>query len=340
MILTDPYTESETWGQGNRDMDHSSAGTQEGHGFPLMKLPAELRNIIYRHVLGHALPKLVLPRWMQHLHEYSIGHPVATGHFTASSFASLQLCNRQLYHEASYILYQVCHFSFNIAPTHATFLDGCLLSGYPTREIQDKSYIHRITNIVLKANWDCYDWATIRRFFWKNWRDATSMVCRQLLGFSSLRRLTLDWRVPNPREYLQPTTQQWLSISPIFKRLQARRPNIRMEVLAWQMIPGSIPLVHLEIRTSLEGYTKELLEARGRLQYTQISLANVGLSHYQWSPITTSRSEKCSYQPPPDSSRLPRQPFVHPLAYYRVHDGSIVAFSDNFSYLLTPCQSL
>ena len=37
---------------------------------------------------------------------------------------------------------------------------------------------------------------------------------------------------------------------------------------------------------------------------------------------------------------LPRQPFVHPLAYYRVHDGSIVAFSDNFSYLLTPCQSL
>ena len=273
-VLTSPCTESETWRQGNCDMDRSSAGIQ--HGFPLMKLPGELRNIIYRHVFGHALPKLVLPRWMQRLHEYSIGHPVATGRFTASSFASLQLCSRRLYHEASYILYQVCQFSFNIAPTHAAFLDGCLLSGYPSREIQDKSYIHKITNIVLKANWDCYDWAAIRRFLWTNWKDATSMVCRQLLGFSSLRRLTLDWRVPNPREYLQPTRQQWLSISPIFKRLQARRPNIRMEVLAWQMIPGSIPLEHLEIRTSLEAYTKEVLEARKRVQYTQTSLANVG----------------------------------------------------------------
>ena len=245
-------------------MGCSSAGTQEGHGFPLMKLPGELRNIICRHFLGHPLPKLVLPRWMQHLHEYSIGHPVATGRFTASSFASLQLCTRQLYHEASYILYQVCQFSFNIAPTHATLLDGSLLSGYPTGEIQDKSYIHRIPNIMLKANWDCYDWAAIRGFFWKNWRDATSMVPRQLLGFSSLRRLTLHWRVPNPREYLQPTTQQWLSISPIFKRLQARRPNIRMEVLAWQMIPGSIPLEHLEIRTSLEATPKSFWRPGGR----------------------------------------------------------------------------
>ena len=46
-----------------------------------MDLPQEARNVIYHHALGHALPDLILPKWMQgmqHWHEYSTGSPVVT----------------------------------------------------------------------------------------------------------------------------------------------------------------------------------------------------------------------------------------------------------------------
>ena len=227
-----------------------------------MNLPQEARDIIYHHALGHALPNLILPTWtqgMQLWHEYSIGSPVVPGRIAASSFTNLQLSNRKVYQDASHILYQNCKFSFVIAPCHASFLDECLLPGLPTWNIQDKSYIHRITNIVLSANWDEYDWAHIRGFLWTDWEEITTMVCRELLGFSGLRKLTLDWRVPDPCDVLQPTARQWLSIAPHFERLQIRRPDIYMEVLAWQMIPGSVPLQHREIRRAFGDYTETLL---------------------------------------------------------------------------------
>ena len=52
-------------------MDPSSTGTQE-QWFHLLELPGELRNVVYHHAVGHALPKTILPRWkeaMQQLHE-------------------------------------------------------------------------------------------------------------------------------------------------------------------------------------------------------------------------------------------------------------------------------
>ena len=242
-----------------------------------MKLPEELRNIIYRHALRQALPKLILPRWMLHIQRTR--HPETSGRFAASSFASLRLCNNQLYHETSYILYQSCQFCFSIAPTTISFLDACLLLGNPTREIQDKIYIHNITNIMVKANWYEYDRAAIRRFSWRNWKKVTYMVCHELQGFSGLRRLTLDWRVPNPCDVLQPTIKQWLSISESFRLLQARRPKICMEVLAWQIIPGCEPW---QICTSLDSYTEALREAAEGLEHAPESFPGLRFSSHQW----------------------------------------------------------
>lgn len=78
------------------------------------------------------------------------------------------------------------------APCHASFLDTCLLTGSPSRDIQDQSYIHRITNIILKTDWNEYDWDDIREFIRTSWKDTTFIACRELLAFSSMRRLTLD----------------------------------------------------------------------------------------------------------------------------------------------------
>ncbi|CAF9943186.1 MAG: hypothetical protein ALECFALPRED_010772 [Alectoria fallacina] len=228
----------------------STANEEEKHRFPLMRLSADIRNVIYRHAVGYAFPSLILPRWMQGMqrwHEYTVGLPV----LAASSFTNLQLSNSQVYQEASYILYQSCQFAFIIAPNHASFLDECLLLGCRTGVIQDKTYIHRVKDIVLKANWEEHKRTDTRSFLWTIWEDITVMVCDELQGFSGLQRLTLDWRVPNPHEVLEPTKHQWLPVSPYFERLQAKRPDIRIEVLAWQIIPGIIPFKYREIRRFL-----------------------------------------------------------------------------------------
>lgn len=274
----------------------SSTANEEDYRFPLMRLPVELRLVIYRKALDHALPSLILARGvrgMHRWHEYSTGHQAATGRPAAGSFTNLQLSNRQFYQEASYILYQNCQFSFDIAPGHASFLDECLLSRFPTRVIQDKSYVHKRTNIVLKANWDQYDWAEIRSFSWTHWKDITLMVCREMEGFTGMRRLTLDWRVPDPCDGLQPTKCQWLSISPYFERLQASRPDICIKVLVWQIIPGSVTPRYQEIRKSFEEYTQELLRATKRPQHTPVSLLNPSYVSFQWPPI----SNRLSYRP-------------------------------------------
>ena len=287
-------------------MDPSSTGNQEEHRFPLMRLPAETRNVIYRHALDHAFPKLVLPKWMrgmQRWHEYTTGNAVATERLAASSFTNLQLSNRQVYREVSYILYQTCHFAFSIAPLHASFLDECLLSGPSTQYIQDKNYIHRITNIALKANWDQYDWSMTQGFLWTHWDDITFKVCRELLGFTALKKLTLDWRVPYPCDVLQPTRNQWLSISPHFERLQARRPDIRMEVLAWQKLPGSVPFKHREIRRDFTGYTQDFQRDTGTPGDTPAFLPNQSV-------LSCPRSS--SHQSSSISTRFLRRPVSHP----------------------------
>lgn len=290
------------------DMNPFSTGKQEEHRSPLMEISGEIRNVIYRHALDHALPNLILTRWMQVMqrrHEDRMGHSVATGRLGASSFTNLLLSNRQVYREASYILYQSCKFSFMIAPRHASFLDGCLLSGFPTPVIQNMSYIHRITNIVLKANWDGHDQADILGFLWTNWKDITTMVCDELQGFSGLRRLTLDWRIPNPCDVLQPTKDQWLSISPYFEILQVKRPDIRMEVLAWEMIPWSMPSRYWVIRRGYRSYTQELMKATERLRYTTVLCSNLGYSRYLWPPFVLPNLRHPSHQMPPTSTRLP-----------------------------------
>ena len=291
------------------NMDVLSTDNPQEPRFLLMELPADVRNVIYRHALDHALPNLILPRWMHGWHEYAIGHPVASERPVASSFTNLQLSNHQVYQEASYILYQSRGFSFNIAPRHASFLDGCLLSGFPTRDIWDKICIHRITNIALKANWDEYDWADIRRFPWTIWKDITFLLCQELQGFSGLRRLTLDWKVPDPCEALQPTTYQWLSIFPYFDRLQARRPDICMEVLAWQMIPGSVPSQHRTIRTNLKKYAQELLPVTERPRYPPVPLPNVRYISGPRQPFVLPRSNYSSYQRPPNMTGLYQVPW-------------------------------
>lgn len=309
-------------------MDPSTNGHQEEHRFPLMRLSGELRNVIYRHALAHSLPNLILPRWMQVMqrwHEYTIGHPVATGPIAASSFINLQLSNRQVYDEASYNLYQSCQFSFNIAPSNFSFLDGCLSKELPTWNLQDKSYIHRIENIILTANWDGLDWAEIRRFSWTNWEDITAMVCDELLGFSGLRKLTLDWRVPNPCDVLQPTKNQWLSIFPSFELLQARRPEIRVEVLAWQQIPGSVPFKHQEIRRSFKSYTQE--ETTKRPRNAPVSVPTERYSSYQWPPLVLFHPRYSSYPwpqlvlPDPRSLNYPGPSFVLTDPRYSSHQS-------------------
>lgn len=258
------------------NIDLPWTGNPQEPSFPLMRVPSCVRNVIYRHALNNVLPNPILPRWMQGLHEPPIGRPVAFERPIASSFTNLQLSNRQIYREASYILYESREFSVDIAQRHASFLDGCLLPGFTTPNIQDKSYIHRIKKIVIKANWDAFDWALIWRFSWTQWEAITLILCRELQGFSGLRRLTLDWRVlvPDPCEALQPTAHQWLSISPFFEELQGRRPDVCIEVLAWQMIPSSKSSKHQVIRKTFKEYAQELLQATEITQIPPIPHSN------------------------------------------------------------------
>ena len=329
-------TNSSWWGESDMVLPAMvvTANPQE-HQFPLMRLPGDLRNVIYRHALNHALPNLILPRWldkMQPWHVYAIDHSVATVRIAASSFTNLQLSNRRVYQEASYILYQTCQFSFNIAPSHASFLDACLLSGSLTPNIQDKSYIHRITNVVLNANWDGYDWAHIRKFKWTNWKNITFVVCCELQGFVGLRRLTLDWKVPHPGDVLQPTKLQWLSISPCFEWLQAKRPEVCMEVLAWEIIPGSVPSKHREIRRGFRKYAEELLEATERPRHTSAFLPNPRHSSHQGPPLVPPKPRHSSHQGPPlvppnlrySNSQGP--PMVPPNQRFSSHHGSSIPF--------------
>ena len=322
-------------------MDHSSTATQE-QWFPLFQLPRELRNAVYRHALDDAFPRTILPRWMermQRLHEYTVDYPVATGRLVASSFVNLQLSCHQLYHEVSHILYQDCQFSFIVAPSHASFLDACLMSWQPTLDIQDKSYTHRITNIVLKASWDGYDWTATRNFSWSNWKHITHMVCCALLGFSGLRRITLDWRVPNPCGFLQPTEQQWSSISPYFEHLQAILPHILIEVLAWQTIPGSIPLQYRKIRTTLQTYARHL-QSLETLQHIPVSLSNIRMSHYQWPPYIFHGLTNPFYRLPDIFNRPPQRPSVSPWSFFTLHNREILAFNNGVPFLFTPRRHL
>ena len=290
----------------------------------MLELPGELRNLIYRHTLDHALPRTILPRWlegMQRLHEYTVNHPVATGRLVASSFVSLQLSCRQVYHEASHVLYETRQFSFIIAPSHASFLDAFLMSWQPTLDIQDKSYTHRITSIVLKANWDGHDWAAIRDLSWSDWKHTTHMVCCALPGFSGLRSITLDWRVPDPCDFLQPTGQQWSSISPSFEYLQASLPHILIEVLAWQRIPGSIPMQHREIRTTLQTYARHL-QSLETLHHIPVFFSNTRMSYYQWSPFILHGLRNPFHRLPDTSNRVPQRPIISPLGFYATRRDS------------------
>ena len=243
-------------------MDLCTTGNHDGY-FPLLKLPRELRDLIYRRAFDYALPNLILPRWMQatRWHDSTvIGNSVPKMRLAATSFTNLQLSSRQVYREASYILYQHCQFFLSIAPRHASFLDACLLSSIGTWDLEDKSYIHRITNVLIKANWDEYDWSDIRGFKWTNWNDIAFAVCRGLLGLSNLRRLTLDWRVPSSCDIIQPTPDQWFVIFPHFEELRARRHGLCMEVLAWQMIPG-LPFKRQEICRDFKQFTRKMMQA-------------------------------------------------------------------------------
>ena len=316
-------TSNASW-SGENDMNLSPTANPQQRCFRLMELPGELRNVIYRHALDDALPSLILPRWEQRWHGIA-----------ASSFTNLQLSSRQVYHEASYILYQTCQFSFNIDPRHASFLDECLLSESFTLNFQDKIYIHRITNIVLKANWDRYDWARSRTF--TDWTDVTIMVCDELRGFSGLRRLTLDWKVPNPCDFLQPTKDQWLSIFPFFEWLQKLRPDICMEVLAWEVIPGSVPFRHREIRRSFGKYTQELLEATERLRHLPVLLSKLRYPNCQGTSFFFPNPRYASHQfafPNPRFWRY-HSPFIHygPLR-------NPFAYSDGLPPLSSQRQSL
>ena len=270
------------------DMIVCTTGNNDGY-FPLLKLPGELRDLIYRHASDYALPNPILPRWMQSTrwHDYTVrGNSVARTPLAATSFTNLQLSSRQVYREASCFLYQNCQFFLSIAPRHASFLDACLLSGIGTWDLQDKSYIHRITNVQIKANWDEYDWSDIRGFKWTNWNDITFVVCRGLLGFSNLQRLTLDWRVPSSCDVIQPTPDQWFVIFPYFEQLRARRHGLCMEVLAWQMIPD-LPFKRREICRDFREFTRKLMQVTQAPRDVIVPFWDSSYTICPWSPVLT-----------------------------------------------------
>ena len=213
---------------------------------------------------------------------------------------------------------------------------------HPTLDIQDKSYTYSMTNIVLKANWDGYDWAAIRDFSWSNWKNVTLMVCRAFLRFFSLRRITLDWRVPHQCGFLKPTGQQRSLISPYFEYLQASLPRILVEVLAWQTIPGSIPLQYRKICTTLQTYARHL-QSLGTLRHIPVFLPSttiIRMSHCRWTPYILHGLRNLFYRLPDTSNRLPQRPIALPRGFYPIHTEEILALSNGLSLLLTPCRNL
>ena len=185
------------------------------------------------------------------------------------------------------------------------------MSRHPTLDIQDKSYTHRIASIVLKANWDDHDWAAIRKLSYSDWKHIMYMVCCALPGFSGLRSITLDWRVPDRCNFLQPTRQQWSPISPYFEYLQGSMPYILIEVLAWQRIPGSFSLRHRKILTTLQTYARHL-QSLGTLQHIPVCLPNMRMPPHQWQPYPLRRRRNPFHRLPATSNRLPQRPIISP----------------------------
>ena len=244
----------------NHTMDYS----------PLMELPLELRNNIYR----FCLPELILPDWR---HRLINGHPAATEPHIASSFVNLLLCNRKISEEVSGFFHQYYPFVFDIAPSHASILDAQLHPWHPMQVLPVRISNYKITNIVLKANWDQYKGAPMWNFQWNDWKWGAATICGNLLqpgNLPSLQNLTLDWSVQTPYDVLHPTAQQWQSISPYFEELHDGRPDIRIEVVVWREIPETMSMRQGTIRTSLEGYGRAL-SAFGRSQTSPFRYAGM-----------------------------------------------------------------
>ena len=242
--------------------------------FPLMQLPGELREIIYCHVIDHSHPKPILPRWMHKREEMlqrprnPVGQPIAAGPLTPSSLINLQWCSTQLHNEVSAVLYRDCHFSFVLDPPWASFLDETITSSDHMQTLQDRTYLPRIRNVVLKVNCNDPAWALIRDFpLWGNLKEALSVVCRGFEHFSGLRRLVFDIREPKPGPLCGLTIDRWSAISPCFETLRAACPEMEMEVVVLRKsrtaAGGGAAPVYEEVRMKLQDYGKWLREGSG-----------------------------------------------------------------------------
>ena len=135
LVLHPPETLRQITGSSTLKMDIVSTGHATENHFPFLKLPADIRNIIYRFCLpttiirpsfvreGKILLEYYSVEWFTYRDAFNevVRGPRRKG---LDPFANFLLTNWQVYNEASYFLYQDCQFLIVVEKHQIAYLDS------------------------------------------------------------------------------------------------------------------------------------------------------------------------------------------------------------------------
>lgn len=210
--------------------------------FPFLRLPADIRNIIYQYTLT-----------LDPLKGAELWRPKNRGFTTEDARRirpSLQLLrlSKQIHHEASYILFQYGHVCIDVGVMNSNkSADQVALATVYLKSIQ------RIRHVIIRIIWFRYpDWDSMPT-------SELRLLCDALPTFTSLQ--TLDIRFLGSSKYIRGDAAYKCPKTPAFGRLlqplenfYASHPDLRFEVREEDPYWKPKPLVSYELLLELEVY--------------------------------------------------------------------------------------
>lgn len=166
----------------------SSADFANG-SFPLMKLPAEVRNIVYEFAITtttiHPRRINLEPSRRSHVWQF-----FAHSHYcinSSSPTTNLLFTNRQIYEEALCVLYDRGRILIEICPTNVTFLST---EDEPCLDVITKyTFRLQMKHLEIEISWRDIDWDTRNVIV-----TSLQLICDALEGFAALETVTIRWR--------------------------------------------------------------------------------------------------------------------------------------------------
>ncbi len=210
--------------------------------FPVLRLPADIRNIIYQYTLT-----------LDPLKGAELWRPKNGGFTTEDARRirpSLQLLrlSKQMHHEASYILFQHGHVCIDVSGMNSNkSADQVALATVYLKSIQ------RIRHVIIRIIWFRFpDWDSMPN-------SELRLLCEALPAFTSLQ--TLDIRFLGSSKYIRGDAAYQCPKAPSFGRLlqplenfYASHPDLRFEVREEDPYWKPKPLVSYDLLLELEVY--------------------------------------------------------------------------------------